>query len=132
MERRLTAILAADVAGYSRLMGADEVSTLAQLTTSRALMDRNIAAYRGRIVNSVGDSVLAEFASAVDAVAASVAIQREMESADDRMSTETRVRFRIAVHLGEVMVRDTDIYGDGVNVAARLQALAGARWNLCV
>jgi adenylate cyclase len=124
VERRLTAILAADVAGYSRLMGTDEVSTLGQLTASRALMDRNIAAYRGRIVNSVGDSVLAQFASVVDAVEASVTIQREMESANDRISTETRLRFRIGVHLGEVMVRDTDIYGDGVNVAARVQALA--------
>ena len=124
VERRLTAILAADVAGYSRLMATDEVGTLEQLTVSRATMDRNIAAHWGRVVNSVGDSVLAEFASVVDAVEASVAIQREMESADDRISTEDRVRFRIGLHLGEVMVRDTDIYGDGVNVAARLQALA--------
>jgi TolB-like protein/class 3 adenylate cyclase len=124
VERRLTAILAADVAGYSRLMGADEVGTLAQLTASRATMDRIIAAHWGRVVNSVGDSVLAEFASVVDAVEASVALQREMESVDSRISTQDRVRFRIGLHLGEVMVRDTDIYGDGVNVAARLQALA--------
>jgi TolB-like protein/class 3 adenylate cyclase len=124
VNRRLTGILAADVAGYSRLMGVDEVATLAQLTASRATMDRIIAAHWGRVVNSVGDSVLAEFASVVDAVEASVALQREMESVDSRISTQDRVRFRIGLHLGEVMVRDTDIYGDGVNVAARLQALA--------
>jgi adenylate cyclase len=123
VKRRLTAILAADVACYSRLMGADEVATLAQLTASRATMDRIIAAHCGRVVNSVGDSVLAEFASVVDAVEASVAIQRETESADDRTS-ENCVRFRIGLHVGEVMIRDTDIYGDGVNVAARLQTLA--------
>ena len=104
-------------------MGVDEVATLAQLTASRATMDRIIAAHCGWVVNSVGDSVLAEFASVVDAVEASVAIQREMEAADDRTS-ENCVRFRIGLHVGEVMIRDTDIYGDGINVAARLQTMA--------
>ncbi|WP_262029644.1 adenylate/guanylate cyclase domain-containing protein [Microvirga sp. Mcv34] len=120
IERRLAAILAADVAGYSRLMEADEVGTLKILTAHRAIMDGLIAENGGRIANTAGDSVLAEFPSAVDAVQCAVEIQERLGLEPGGQS----LRFRIGVHVGDVMIRDGDLLGDGVNVAARLQELA--------
>ena len=124
VERHLCVIFAADVAGYSRLMRSDEEGTLAQLVTARQKMDELVAAHRGRIVNSVGDSVLAEFASVMDAMQAAIEIQRELDADTATVAPDRRVLFRIGLQLGDVMVRSTDIYGDGVNVAARLQTLA--------
>jgi adenylate cyclase len=124
VERHLCVIFAADVAGYSRLMRSDEEGTLGQLVIARQKMDELVTAHRGRIVNSVGDSVLAEFASVMDAVQAAIEIQRDLDAAAAGVEPDRRVLFRIGLQLGEVMVRSTDIYGDGVNVAARLQTLA--------
>jgi TolB-like protein/class 3 adenylate cyclase/DNA-binding winged helix-turn-helix (wHTH) protein len=122
--RHLCVIFAADVAGYSRLISRDEVATLTQLVAARQLMARLFAAHRGRIVNSVGDSVLAEFSTVIDAIQAAIAIQRELDAAVASTAPDRRVLFRIGLQLGEVMVKGADIYGDGVNVAARLQTLA--------
>jgi adenylate cyclase len=120
--RRLTAILAADVAGYSRLMGADEEGTHERLQAHfRELVNPKIAEHRGRIVKNTGDGFLAEFASVVDAVRCAVEIQREMA---EREPEERRIRFRIGINLGDVIVEEHDIFGDGVNVAARLEGLA--------
>ena len=124
MERRLTAILAADVVGYSRLMGNDEAGTLAALkAVADELVDGKIAEHQGRIVKLTGDGMLAEFPSVVNAVACATEIQAAMrertQSAKDR-----RIEFRIGVNLGDVMVEGDDIYGDGVNVAARLESVA--------
>src|SRR5580700_4851513 len=125
VERRLTAVLAADVAGYSRLMGADEEGTLAQLKAHRReLIDPKIAEHRGRIVKTTGDGMLAEFASVVDAMRCAAEIQRAMIDRDGRMPDERRIRFRIGINLGDVIAEGDDIFGDGVNVAARLEALA--------
>jgi adenylate cyclase len=115
--RKLAAIFAADVAGYSRLMGQDEVGTLRRLTACRAVLDERIAAYRGRIFGSAGDSVVADFASAVDAVQCAVAVQ-------EALANEEQMRFRIGVHVGDVIVQGDNLFGDGVNIAARLEALA--------
>ena len=123
--RRLAAILAADVAGYSRLMGIDEEGTHAALTAlRRELTDPKIAEHRGRIVKTTGDGLLVEFPSVVDAVRCAVALQREMASRNDRVAKERRIEFRIGINLGDIIVDEQDIYGDGVNVAARLEALA--------
>ena len=123
--RRLAAILAADVAGYSRLMGADEERTHERLKAHlQELVDPKIKEHRGRIVKNTGDGLLAEFASVVDAVRCAVEIQRGMAEREPEMSEERRIRFRIGVNLGDVIVEDHDIFGDGVNVAARLEALA--------
>jgi adenylate cyclase len=125
VERRLTAILAADVAGYSRLMAADEEGTLAALKTLRRdVVDPKIKEHRGRIVNTTGDGLLCEFASVVDAVRCAVEVQREMASRNAGVQTERRIDFRIGINLGDVMIDANDIFGDGVNVAARLEALA--------
>jgi adenylate cyclase len=115
--RKLAAIFAADVAGYSRLMGQDEIGTLRRLTACRAILDERIAAYRGRIFGSAGDSVVADFASAIDAVQCAVAVQQALAG-------EERMRFRIGVHIGDVLVQGQNLFGDGVNIAARLEALA--------
>jgi adenylate cyclase len=115
--RKLAAIFAADVAGYSRLMGQDEVGTLRRLTGCRTILDQRIAAYRGRIFGSAGDSVVADFASAVDAVACAVAVQ-------EALAGEEQMHFRIGVHIGDVLVQGENLFGDGVNIAARLEALA--------
>jgi len=121
----LAAILAADVAGYSRLMGADEEGTHAALTAlRRELTDPKIVEHRGRIVKTTGDGLLVEFPSVVDAVRCAVALQREMRSRNDGVATERRIEFRIGINLGDVIIDEHDIYGDGVNVAARLEALA--------
>ena len=125
VERRLAAILAADVAGYSRLMGADEEGTLAALKAiRRELADPRIAEHRGRIVKTTGDGLLVEFASVVDAVRCAVEVQREMAERNADVPAETRIEFRIGINLGDIIIDDDDIFGDGVNVAARLEALA--------
>jgi len=123
--RRLAAILAADVAGYSRLMGADEEGTHERLKAHlRELVEPKIAEHRGRIVKNTGDGLLAEFPSVVDAVRCAVEVQRGMVDREPEVSEEERIRFRIGVNLGDVIVEEHDIFGDGVNVAARLEALA--------
>jgi adenylate cyclase len=124
--RRLVAIFAADVEGYSRLMGADEVSTLRELTQRRTILDGLIAAHRGRIANTAGDSVLAEFGSAVDAVQCAVEAQAALAEANAALSPNHHINFRIGIHVGDVMVKGGDLFGDGVNIAARLQTLASA------
>ena len=124
VERRLAAIFAADVEGYSRLMRADEVGTLQTLTRHREVMDRLIAQHRGRIANTAGDSVLAEFPSVVDSLKCALDVQEAVDKTNAEISEDRRVRFRIGIHVGDVMVRGGDLFGDGVNIAARLQALA--------
>jgi len=123
--RRLAAILAADVAGYSRLMGADEEGTHERLKAHRrALVDPKISEHSGRIVKTTGDGMLAEFASVVDAVRCAAELQRGMIDREADMPEDRRIRFRIGINLGDVIVEGDDIFGDGVNVAARLEALA--------
>ena len=125
VERRLAAILAADVAGYSRLMGADEEGTHERLKTHlRELVDPKINKHRGRIVKNTGDGMLVEFPSVVDAVRCAVEIQRSMADRNADTAEDKRIIFRVGVNLGDVIVGDDDIYGDGVNIAARLEALA--------
>jgi adenylate cyclase len=123
--RRLAAILAADVAGYSRLMGADEEGTHERLKAHlRELVDPKIEEHRGRIVKNTGDGFLAEFASVVDAVRCAVEVQRGMIDREPEMPDDRRIRLRIGINLGDVIAEEDDIFGDGVNVAARLEALA--------
>ena len=123
--RRLAAIFAADVAGYSRLMGADEEGTHERLQAHRReLIDPKISQHKGRIVKNTGDGLLAEFASVVDAVRCAAELQRVMIDREAGMPEDHRIRFRIGINLGDVIVEDSDIFGDGVNVAARLEALA--------
>jgi TolB-like protein/class 3 adenylate cyclase len=125
VERRLAAILAADVAGYSRLMGGDEEGTLARLKACRrAVVDPKIAEHRGRIVKTTGDGMLVEFASAVDAVRCAVEIQRDMANGNVGLSEAKRIEFRIGIHVGDIIIDDDDIFGDGVNIAARLEGIA--------
>ena len=124
LERKLVAILAADVVGYSRLMHDNEERTLATLTAHRAIVDELIANGRGEIAGTAGDSVLAEFASVVDAVRCAVAIQQALAKANEPLPAESRMLFRIGINVGDVMVKDGDIFGDGVNVAARLEGIA--------
>ena len=125
VERRLAAILAGDVAGYSRLMGLDEEGTLAALKGHRrAVVDPKIAEHRGRIVKTTGDGILVEFASVVDAVRCAVDIQRQMAERNAQVPPERRIEFRIGLNVGDIIIDDKDIYGDGVNIAARLEALA--------
>src|SRR6266404_1837680 len=125
VERRLAAILAADVAGYSRLMGADEEGTLARLKAlRRELSDPKIKEHRGRIVKTTGDGLLVEFGSVVDAVRCAVDVQREMAVRNASVPVEGRIEFRIGINLGDIIKDRGDIHGDGVNVAARLEALA--------
>lgn len=124
MERKLTAILCADVHGYSRLMGENEEATLRSLSSHRMVIDGLIERHRGRFVNSAGDSVLAEFASVVNAVQCGVDIQAALKSENANLPPERRMEFRIGINLGDVMVEGAQIYGDGVNVAARLESLA--------
>jgi TolB-like protein len=127
VQRRLAAILAADVVGYSRLMGQDEVGTLERLKACRRdLMDPKIAEHRGRVVKLMGDGALVEFASVVDAVRCAIAIQRDIELRDREIPDAQRIAFRIGINLGDVMIEGDDIYGDGVNIATRLQELAGS------
>jgi TolB-like protein/class 3 adenylate cyclase len=123
--RRLAAILAADVAGYSRLMGADEEGTLERLKAHRRqLIDPKIAEHRGRIVKTTGDGLLVEFPSVVDAVRCAAEVQRGMLDREPELPDEQRIRWRIGINLGDVIAEGGDIFGDGVNIAARLEALA--------
>src|SRR5258707_3454954 len=124
MQRKLTAILCADVYGYSRLMGENEEATLRTLTSHRKLIDSSIEQHHGRFVNSAGDSVLAEFASVVEAVNCAVETQTALKAENANLPPARRMEFRIGVNLGDVMVEGEQIYGDGVNVAARLESLA--------
>src|ERR1700732_5584078 len=125
VQRRLAAILAADVAGYSRLMGADEEGTLAALKElRRELADPKIKEHRGRIVKTTGDGLLIGFASVVDAVRCAVEVQREMAERNTDVPSDRRIEFRMGINLGDIIIDKRDIYGDGVNVAARLEALA--------
>jgi len=125
VERRLAAILAVDVAGYSRLMGEDEEGTLAALRAiRRELGDPKIAEHRGRIVKTTGDGLLVEFASVVDAVRCAVEVQREMAARNDPVPATRRLEFRIGINVGDIIIEAGDIFGDGVNIAARLEALA--------
>ena len=125
--RRLAAILAADVAGYSRLMGADEEGTLERLKAlRRELLDPKIAEHKGRIVKTTGDGLLVEFASVVDAVRCAVEVQQAMPERDTGARAESRIELRIGINLGDVIVEGDDLYGDGVNIAARIEALADA------
>ena len=124
VERKLTAIICADVYGYSRLMGGDEEATLVTLTAHRKIIDSLIEQHHGRFVNSAGDSVLAEFASVVEAVNCAVDIQTALKAENAKLPPERRMEFRIGVNLGDVMVEGDQIYGDGINVAARLESLA--------
>jgi len=125
VERRLAAILAADVVGYSRLMGADEEGTLAALkAVLRELVDPRIVEHRGRIVKTTGDGLLVEFASVVDAVRCAVDVQRELAERNAEVPAATRIEFRVGINLGDIIIDGGDIFGDGVNVAARLETLA--------
>jgi adenylate cyclase len=124
LERKLVAILAADVAGYSRLMESDEEGTLTTLSTFRAVTDDLISRHGGRICGTAGDSVLAAFASALAAVHCAVEIQNELAQANDALEKERRMHFRIGINVGDVMVKEGDIFGDGVNIAARIEGLA--------
>ena len=125
VERRLAAVLAADVAGYSRLMGADEEGTLAALRAhQRELLDPKIAEFRGRIVKTTGDGLLIEFGSVVDATRCAMDVQRGMTERNVSVPPDKRLEFRIGINVGDVIVEDNDIFGDGVNVAARLEGIA--------
>jgi diguanylate cyclase (GGDEF)-like protein len=124
MQRRLAAIVAADIVGYSRMMAQDEVGTVRALNDLRDLVDPMIGAYRGRIVSTAGDSYMLEFASVVDAVSCAMAVQRTMAARNAEQPEDRRMVFRIGINLGDIIVRGSDILGDGVNIAARLEALA--------
>jgi class 3 adenylate cyclase len=126
-ERKLAAILSADVAGYSRLMGEDDHATVATLNSYRGVFKDRVADHRGRVVDTAGDSVLAEFSSVVEAVACAVAVQGALKPLNDALPENRRMRFRIGINLGDVIVQDDGtIYGDGVNIAARMESLAEA------
>jgi len=124
IERRLTNILSADVVGYSRLMGLDEAGTLATLNAYKGVMTEVIDKHRGRIVSTAGDGVLAEFASSVMAVQTAVDIQRQLAERNQKLEPDRQMWFRIGINLGDVIVEHEDIFGDDVNIAARLQSMA--------
>jgi class 3 adenylate cyclase len=124
LERRLVAILAADVEGYSRLMEIDEEGTLQTLSAFRSVTDELISRHSGRICGADGDSILAAFASALAAVHCAIDIQKELGRLSEGVAKGRRMQFRIGVNVGDVMVKDGDIFGDGVNIAARLEGLA--------
>jgi class 3 adenylate cyclase len=124
IQRKLAAIIAADVAGYSRLMSTDKAGTMQTLSAYRRLMDDLIMQHGGRIANTAGDSVLAEFASIFDAVECSVNVQMKLGEAAAGLTEDAALRFRMGVHLGDVIIRGTDLLGDGVNIAARLEGMA--------
>src|SRR4030088_467050 len=124
-ERRLAAILAADVVGYSRLIGADEEGTLHRLRSIRAeVIDPKIAAHHGRLVKTTGDGLLIEFASVVDALRCATEVQQAIARRNSGVAVPERIEFRIGVNVGDIVVEDGDIFGDGVNIAARLEGLA--------
>src|SRR5512145_917548 len=124
MERRLAALLSADVEGYSRLMGEDEPATVRAITEYRAVIASAVASRGGRVVDAPGDNVLAEFASVVDAVQCAVEIQRELQTRNAALPPARQMRFRIGINLGDVIVEGDRLYGDGVNIAARMESLA--------
>ena len=124
VERKLAAIFAADVEGYSRLMGQDEVGTLRTLTRYRVIIDRLITSHRGRIFNTAGDSLVADFASAVDAVQCAVAVQDAISKENADRPVAEQMWFRIGIHVGDIIVQRDNLFGDSVNIAARLEALA--------
>jgi len=124
MERRLAAIFSADVKGYSRLMGEDELATVQTITAYRKIMEDLVASHRGRVVDSPGDNLLAEFSSVVDALGAAVEIQKEVDRRNRDLSPHRKMEFRIGINLGDILVEGERIYGDGVNIAARLEGLA--------
>ena len=125
VERRLAAILAADVAGYSRLMGEDEDGTLSRLKAlRRELIDPKIAEHKGRVVKTTGDGLLVEFGSAVDALRYAVEVQHEMTGRNTSVPLDSRIEFRVGINMGDIVVEDGDIFGDGVNAAARLESIA--------
>ena len=130
-KRKLTAILSADVKGYSRLIGEDEEGTIRTLNTYKEMMTGLIQHHRGRVVGSAGDSVLAEFASVVDAVRCAVGIQEELKDRNRDLPEDRRMEFRMGVNLGDVVEEGDTIYGDGVNIAARLESLAEAG-GICI
>jgi len=121
--RKLTAILCADVVGYSRLMGTDEEATVATLGAYRKVFTSEIKKHRGRVVDAKGDAILADFSSVVDAVKSAVEIQRELAERNAELPDDRRMDFRIGINLGDVIVEGDDIHGDGVNVASRLEGL---------
>src|SRR5262245_674890 len=123
IERKLTAILSADVKGYSRLMGEDDTATVRTVTAHRALMTYLSQHHKGRVVDSPGDNLLAEFASVVDAVQCAVEIQRELKTRNAEVPEPRKMEFRIGINLGDVIVEGERLYGDGVNIAARLEGL---------
>ena len=131
LERRLTAILSADVHGYSRLMGDDEPATVKTIMAYREVMTACITNHRGRVVDFTGDSLLAEFASVVDAIECAVMLQQDLATRNAELPEERRMQFRVGINLGEVLVEGEQIYGDDVNIAARIQALAEAG-GICV
>src|SRR5947199_7002272 len=124
MERRLAAVVCADVVGYSKMMGADEAGTLACLKAHRAALDPVILNHGGRIVKTTGDGMLLEFPSIVGAVAATIEMQELMTSRNAQLPEERRMRFRIGVHMGDVIVDEGDLFGEEVNIAARIEPLA--------
>ena len=131
-ERRLAAVLAADVAGYSRLIGVDEEGTLAALKAHRReVFNPKIAEHHGRIVKTIGDGMLVEFASAVDAVRCAFEIQQTMTERNEDTSDDRRIDFRVGINVGDIVIDEGDIFGDGVNVAARLESIA-ERGGVCV
>ena len=123
-KRKLAAILSADVEGYSRLMGEDEEATVRTLTTYREVMTTLIHQRNGKVLDSPGDNLLAEFVSVVDAVQCAVAVQKEIKARNDELPENRRMQFRIGINLGDVIEEKERIYGDGVNIAARLEGLA--------
>ena len=131
VERKLAAVLSADVKGYSRLMGEDEVATVRTLTAYRQLMTALIQQHHGRVVDAPGDNLLAEFASVVDAVQAAVAIQQELKVKNADLPVSRKMEFRIGINLGDVIVEGEQIYGDGVNIAARVESL-GEAGGICL
>src|SRR5215471_17286602 len=124
MERKLAAIFSTDVAGYSRLMGDDEEATIRTLTAYRTVISSLIQHHRGRVVDAPGDNLLAEFASVVDAVRCAVEIQHTLKEKNAELPDHRQMRFRIGINLGDVIVEGERLYGDGVNIAARLESLA--------
>src|SRR5262245_54697752 len=132
VERRLTAILAGDVVGYSRLMGEDEEGTLARLNAHRSeFIDPKIAEHRGRIVKRTGDGILIEFASAVDALRCALEVQKGMAERNVGVPQHQRIELRIGINVGDIIVEDGDIFGDGVNIAARLEGIS-APGGICI
>ena len=124
VKRKLAAILAADAVGYSRMMAADEEGTMKILSAHRSVIDGIIQFHEGRIINTAGDSVLAEFASPTQAVRCAVEIQDALKTRNDSLPEDRQMQFRIGVNLGDVMVKGDDLLGDGVNIAARLEGIA--------